>query len=102
MEGSRMSADLYLLLMYDAHTGWHGMGILPNYNDPMYRNGLQAYVQLSDSTTKNWALICAHELGHNFGAGHNVKERDPARMLEDGWYNYGYMIPNSQKRTIMS
>ncbi len=98
-----MSADLNLLLMKESHSSWSGMAINPNYRDPLYRGGLQAYTALAWKTT-SWQLTNAHELGHNLGAGHNVEARDkgPTRMANEGWYNFGYMIPDSDKRTIMS
>ncbi len=46
-------------------------------------------------------LVLAHELGHNMGANHDHAQYE-ASAIKDWHFNYGYLLPDSKKRTVMA
>ncbi len=59
-----------------------------------------AIVRISIALT--WSLAFGHEVGHILGGLHNREFYEQYGYEQTHPYSYGYMLPNSARRTIMS
>ncbi len=87
------TADLVLLALEGGGVQACGRASAPQEFYPHSADNFYAFIDL-----RCWPGGVAHELGHNLGALHDFGREVPRK----GRYNYGYLLPGTSKRTVMS